>query len=189
MKRGHETGTQLVFRKSATMRKRDASTRTCPQRSGAPSLLEQRAVWSNGNPRCAPRFRSLIAGSLMCFAVAYCISEAAMYYFRFSNVIRLRLGSLGTLVALTAGLWFFFGRQAVHLWKKATLHDFRLCPACGYVLDSSVMDHLCPECGVTYNLDEVRSVWITWCHSAAARPAGSHRGQERPTESGEDEDE
>ena len=169
------------------MSKRGDSTRTRPQRSAAQGLLEQRAVWSNGTPRCAPRFRSFIAGSLMCFAVAYCTAEAAMYYFRFSYVIRLRLGSLGSLVALAAGLWFFFGRQAVPLWKKATLHDFLLCPACGYVLDSSVMNHRCPECGVTYNLDEVRSVWITWCHSAAARPAGLHRGQERPTPSGEEE--
>ncbi|MCW5768879.1 MAG: hypothetical protein KIT19_09360 [Phycisphaeraceae bacterium] len=73
------------------------------------------------------------------------------------------LGALGA--ALVVGLLVFavllVKRSGSHYTRMIRLraHGYRFCPECGYDLRESAAEGMCPECGVGYDAESLRTRW------------------------------
>jgi len=47
--------------------------------------------------------------------------------------------------------------------KRFVHHNrFQVCPYCAYVLAGLPEQHNCPECGHSYDLEEIRQLWVSF---------------------------
>ncbi len=119
---------------------------------------------SDGTPRCLrPRYFRLII-ALVDALVAACIFAICSWFLRDSIM---RYYSLLLSVSIAGGVligqWVshqVVGRHLIRLRNHLVLSDFRVCLRCGYRLDGLPDAHRCPECGVAYQRDELRALWI-----------------------------
>lgn len=67
---------------------------------------------------------------------------------------------IGVLVLLVgiAGVCLAFWRVG-RIRRRVETYEFTLCLECGYALIGLPLKGRCPECGATYDTDEVRKVW------------------------------
>ena len=46
--------------------------------------------------------------------------------------------------------------------RHVIAESHQLCPVCGYTLSHLPRQHVCPECGLPYELDTVEHIWTEW---------------------------
>ncbi len=81
--------------------------------------------------------------------------------------------SLGWFVIVMAALMLVAGFgifvfTALSDWKLrrcVIATNYELCPACAYSLSQLPVEHVCPECGLRYQLESVQQVWRLWVDS------------------------
>jgi len=57
---------------------------------------------------------------------------------------------------------FFSYYHVTKIRRRVKAHDFSLCLNCGYPLKGLVTHGHCPECGSSYEADNVRQSWVQW---------------------------
>ncbi len=76
-------------------------------------------------------------------------------------------------VLFAYGIWRHFGSGNVtRLCRQAAENDCCLCLHCGYSLRGLPAVHRCPECGATYDIEEVKQRWSA-CLATRRTAAGS----------------
>ncbi len=81
--------------------------------------------------------------------------------------------SLGRFVIIMAALMIVAGIGIIvfTLWSDWKLRrrviavNCELCPSCAYPLSQLPAEHVCPECGLRYQLEPVQQVWRLWVDS------------------------
>ena len=72
---------------------------------------------------------------------------------------------------LLLGLWIIFSVTMLYWLPRAhkarqrrfiQRHSYEVCTQCGYVLSGLPSVHECPECGTSYDVQDVRHRWIAW---------------------------
>lgn len=76
------------------------------------------------------------------------------------------------LMATVSAIWAIGPRQLRNRYRKRLeANDHLICVDCGYVLAGLPERHTCPECGLAYVADEVRTVWMNWLKTGDMRRA------------------
>lgn len=68
-------------------------------------------------------------------------------------------------VSVVARRWKSSSRKS--LFDELSKVDFRACLDCGYLLTGHPDSCNCPECGQSYNREEVERAWVAWMHPRA----------------------
>ena len=71
-----------------------------------------------------------------------------------AGVVVQGIGFLLVVLAIR-GVWFSTRR----FHKKLKRHDFNVCLQCGYPLAGLPAKHKCPECGASYEMDQLGQTW------------------------------
>ena len=96
----------------------------------------------------------------------------AMYVSGFSVVVTSGSSPTFATIGLFVGLGLIFGAWLVwsifpstakrRMVKRLEECDYRLCLTCGYRLEDLPLKHVCPECGSTFDIEQVRAAWRHW---------------------------
>lgn len=67
------------------------------------------------------------------------------------------------LILMVALVISFVPRRLTHsLRMYMEAHNWCVCPSCGYLLDDTLPQHRCPECGRQYDVASLRNQWELW---------------------------
>jgi len=70
-------------------------------------------------------------------------------------------------VAGVIAAWLVYGRRHRQLTRLVAENDSRVCLRCGYLLTGLPDRHSCPECGVSYDVEENRRLWERWVNGTS----------------------
>ena len=74
-------------------------------------------------------------------------------------------GLFGIGILIVRGSW----KDIPLLTREAKANDYCLCLICGYCLKGLPDEHRCPECGSTYDIEDVKRIWSEYVADRAAR--------------------
>ncbi len=117
---------------------------------------------TKGNPEFLNSGRSFVRWHTLIILVV-CI----LLYFLMSMVpetVRVfRWGGRFVVGVLGLFVWLYvFYRPRRRFVARLETLEHRVCLRCGYALVSLPARHRCPECGLNYDIDDVRRVWKEW---------------------------
>jgi predicted RNA-binding Zn-ribbon protein involved in translation (DUF1610 family) len=73
-----------------------------------------------------------------------------------------RLRALVSLSAIYGGLGAYLLWWTMRLRRYAAKRRYEICTCCGYALQGLPDEHICPECGEPYVLEDTRLAWQDW---------------------------
>ena len=83
------------------------------------------------------------------------------------------------LLVFVLGLWLCVRVVRRRLNRYVAMHRFEVCTTCGYPLSGLGSSGCCPECGETYEINEVVNVWQYWATGGRSRRGpGGHPGDQ-----------
>lgn len=121
----------------------------------------------NGSPKCIrPRYHALISSLTAVLSIA---AIAGLWWLVAGNKW---LPGVQFIMILSAILvsnrtsQVLVNRHRVQLRDDLVHADFGVCLRCGYRLDGLPHEHQCPECGLPYELQKTRALWIHFLNRA-----------------------
>ncbi len=110
-----------------------------------------------------PKHGSRGVGMAFLAMLAVCLGGVAFTDW-VARALRFQTGPWAAAATIAAMFWIVaaFSLRKRRLRARLTAAGGQLCTECGYSLVGLAERGACPECGVAYEMEQVRAAWAAW---------------------------